>query len=66
MPNVMPSPSAVHITLVYLGNKVLRDTTVSKKGPPQNSIYARNASIFCTQPVPTPRRNGRENRMRGK
>ena len=22
MPNMMPSPSAVHITLVYLGNKV--------------------------------------------
>ena len=34
MPNAMPSPSAVHITLVYLRNKVFRDTTVSKKGPP--------------------------------
>ena len=38
MPNTMPSPSAVHITLVHLGNKVFRDTMVSKKGPPQNSI----------------------------
>ena len=35
MPNAMPSPSAVHITLVYLRNRVFRDTTVSKKGPPK-------------------------------
>ena len=34
MPDVVPSPSAVHMTLVYLRNKVFRDTTVSKKGPP--------------------------------
>ena len=38
MPNAMPSPSAVQMTLVHLRNKVLRDTTVSKKGPPQNTI----------------------------
>ena len=38
MPNEMPSPSAVHITLIYLRNKVFRDTTVSKKGPPPNII----------------------------
>ena len=30
-----PSPSAVHITLVYLGNSIFRDTTtLSKKFPP--------------------------------
>ena len=34
IPNGMPSPDAVHMTLVYLGSKVFRDTTVSKKGPP--------------------------------
>ena len=35
MPNVMPSPSAVHMTLVYLGNKVLPQ--FQRKGP-QNTI----------------------------
>ena len=38
MLNVMPSPSAVHMTQVYLGNKVFRDTMVSKKGSPKNTI----------------------------
>ena len=50
MPNVMPSPSAIHMTLVYLGNKVFKDTTVSKKGPPKQLPKS-----SCTQPPPTPR-----------
>ena len=54
----MPHPGAVHITLVYLRNKVL-DTTVSKKGPPK--IVFKQAMPQCTrassrtQPLPTPR-----------
>ena len=34
-PTAFPSPSAVHITLVYLGNKVFQDTTKkAMKSPP--------------------------------
>ena len=34
-PNAFPSPSAVHVALVYLGNSIFRDTmTLSKKCPP--------------------------------
>ena len=59
MPNVMPSPSAVHITLVYLGNKVFSDTTVSKKGPPkivfEQAMPQCTRASSCTQLPPTPR-----------
>ena len=38
-PTAFPSPSAVHITLVYLGNSIFRDTTtLSKKCPPPPHI----------------------------
>ena len=33
-PTAFPSPSAVHITLVYLGNKVFCDTTRKALKPP--------------------------------
>ena len=54
-PNAMPSPSAVHMTLVYLRNKVFRDTTVSKKGPPKIQFKQEMPTSFHTQPPPTPR-----------
>ena len=51
----MPSPSAVHITLVYLRNKVFRDTTVSKKGPPKIVFKQEMPPSSHTQPASTPR-----------
>ena len=55
-PNVMPSPSAVHITLVYLGNKVFQDTTVSKKDPPQ-ILFKQELPLSHPQPPTlTPRK----------
>ena len=47
-PNVMPSPSAVHITFVYLGNKVFQDTTVSKKGPPKYHLSKNCLYLACS------------------
>ena len=38
-PTAFSSPSAVHITLVYLGNSIFRDTTtLTKKCPPPTHI----------------------------
>ena len=38
-PTAFPSPNALHITLVYLGNSIFRDTTaLSKKCPPPPHI----------------------------
>ena len=38
-PTAFPSPSTVHITLVYLGNSIFRDTTtLAKKCPPPPHI----------------------------
>ena len=38
-PTAFPSPSAMHITLVYLGNSIFRDTaTLSMKCPPPPHI----------------------------
>ena len=51
----MPSPSAIHMTLVYLRNKVFRDTTVSKKGPPRIHFKQQLPKSSHTQPPPTPR-----------
>ena len=58
-PNVMPSPSAVHITLVYLRNKVFRDTMVPKKGSLKivfkKAMLQCTRASSCTQLPPTPR-----------
>ena len=41
-PNAFPSPSAVHIALVYLGNSIFRNTmTLAKKCPPPPHINFR-------------------------
>ena len=55
MPNVMPCPSAVHITLVYLGNRVFLDTTVSKKGSPKISFKQELPLSHPQPPTLTPR-----------
>ena len=57
-PTAFPSPSAVHIILVYLGNSIFRDTTtLSKNCPPP-------PHIDFNQPLPqdtTPRAAQHEN-----
>ena len=48
---------AIHMTLVYLRNKVFRDTTVSKKGPPPQIQFKQEMPTSShTQPPPTPRK----------
>ena len=66
MPNAMPSPSAVHMTLRYLGNKVFRDTMVSKEGPPKSNLSKKCLYLLAHSPHQHQGRNGRENEMRGK
>ena len=66
MPNAMPNPSAVHMTLVYLGNKVFRDTTVSKKGPPKIQFKQEMPTSSHTQPPPTPREEWKRKRDKRK
>ena len=51
----MPSPSAVRITLVYLGNKVFQNTTVMKKGPPKISFKQELPLSGPQPPTLTPR-----------
>ena len=55
LPNIMPSPLAIHMTLVDLRNKVFRDTTISKKGPPKIQFKQDLPPPSHTQPPPTPR-----------
>ena len=58
---------AVHMTLVYLRNKVFRDTTVSKKGPPPKyNLSKKCLHLLAHSPHQHQGRNGRENEMRGK
>ena len=58
LPNVMPSPSAIHMTLVYLGNNVFQGTTISKKEPPTiqfNQELPKSCHTQPPKPTPTPR-----------
>ena len=51
LPNIMQSPLAVHMTLVYLRNKVFRDTTISKKGPPKYNLSKTCLNLLAHSPT---------------
>ena len=60
-PNAMPSPSAVHMTLVHLRNKIFRDITVSQKGLPKYNLSKKCLHLLAHSPNQHQGRNGREN-----